>query len=657
MDLGANGTTLVRFGMLKVECYNCHRRGHFIRECRSPKDTRRNVPVETQRRNVPVETSTSNCDGVGSYDWSFQAEKEPTNYALMAFTSLSSFSSDNEVASCSKACTKAYATLQSHYDKLTNDLRKSQFDVLSYKTGLESVEARLLVYQQNETIFEEDIKLLKLDVELRDNALVALGKKFKTAKQERGELKHKLEKFQTSLKNLSQLLANQTNDKTRLGYDNPVFTRSMFDCDEMFSSESDVRTFMPYKPDLVFHDAPTVNEIVHTTFNVELSHTKPDNDLSQSNRPSGPLIEDWGNDSEDDSEADNFRKDIPKSKSHSNSRNKKACFVCKSLTCLIKDCDYYEKKIVQKPAKNHAQRGNHQHYEKMTHPNPQRHVIPTTVLTRSKLVPLTIARPVTNVVPHNNVTRPRPTKTVVTKPHSPQRRNFNRIPSPKPSNFPQKVTTVQAHKVNAVKGVQGDWNRVLMTKPDNKTPYEILLGRIPSIHFMRPFGCLVTSLNTLDPLGKFDGKADEVFLVGYSVSRSGPTWLFDIDTLIKSMNYQPVIAGNQPNPSADPQNTDDVTFEVKEPEFKVEKPESEVHVSPSSSAKTKKHDDKTTKEAKGKSHVELSIGFRNLSEEFEDFFDNKINEVNAASTLVPNVGQISTNSTNTFSAAGPFNTV
>nr|GEX16564.1 hypothetical protein [Tanacetum cinerariifolium] len=186
--------------------------------------------------------------------------------------------------------------------------------------------------------------------------------------------------------------------------------------------------------------------------------------------------------------------------------------------------------------------------------------------------------------------------------------------------------------------------------------------------------------------GKFDGKADEGFLVGYSenqpnVAGSGPTWLFDIDTLTKTMNYQPVTAGNQPNFSAgiqehfdadkerdgnvqqyvlfppwssgskDPQNTyDDTTFEVKEPESKV-------HVSPSSSVKTKKHDDKTKREAKGKSLVELSTRIRNLSEEFEDFSDNSINEVNAASTPVPAVRQISTNSTNTFSAAGPSNTV
>ncbi|GKB76887.1 putative ribonuclease H-like domain-containing protein [Tanacetum coccineum] len=71
-------------------------------------------------------------------------------------------------------------------------------------------------------------------------------------------------------------------------------------------------------------------------------------------------------------------------------------------------------------------------------------------------------------------------------------------------------TTFWAEAVNTACYVQ---NRVLVTKPHNKTPYELLLGRPPSISFMRPFGCPVTILNTLDPLGKFDGKADEGFLV------------------------------------------------------------------------------------------------------------------------------------------------
>nr|GEX86724.1 hypothetical protein [Tanacetum cinerariifolium] len=227
----------------------------------------------------------------------------------MAFTSSSSSSYENEVALCTKACSKAYATLQSHYDKLTIDFKKSQFDVLSYKSGLESVEARLVVYQQNENVFEEDIKLLKLDVMLSENALAELRKKFKKDEQEIDELKHTLEKFQTSSKNLSKLLESQITDKTSLGYDNQMFTSTVFDCDELNSSESDVSvptslvhdrykliegyhtvpplytgTFMPLKPDLVFHDAPTASETILNIFNIKPSTTKPNKEMSQSNR-------------------------------------------------------------------------------------------------------------------------------------------------------------------------------------------------------------------------------------------------------------------------------------------------------------------------------------------------------------------------------------
>ncbi|GJQ95401.1 putative ribonuclease H-like domain-containing protein [Tanacetum coccineum] len=126
-------------------------------------------------------------------------------------------------------------------------------------------------------------------------------------------------------------------------------------------------------------------------------------------------------------------------------------------------------------------------------------------------------------------------------------------------------------------------NRVLVTKPHNKTPYELVTGKIPIISYIRPFGCHVTILNTIDHLGKFDGKSDEGFLVGYSlqskafrvynletkrveenlhitflenkpnIAGKGPTWLFDLDYLTDSMNYQPVRSENQANKHAGPQ--------------------------------------------------------------------------------------------------------
>ncbi|GJR41397.1 putative ribonuclease H-like domain-containing protein [Tanacetum coccineum] len=105
-------------------------------------------------------------------------------------------------------------------------------------------------------------------------------------------------------------------------------------------------------------------------------------------------------------------------------------------------------------------------------------------------------------------------------------------------------TTFWAEAVNTACYVQ---NRVLVVKPHNKTPYELFHGRTPTLSFMRPFGCPVTILNTIDHLGKFDGKADEGFFVGYSLNSNEPDWLFDIDALTRTMNYEPIVAGTQSN--------------------------------------------------------------------------------------------------------------
>ncbi|GJS72044.1 hypothetical protein Tco_0704885 [Tanacetum coccineum] len=131
------------------------------------------------------------------HKWSkscYQAEEEqPTNHELMAFTSSgSSSSSAFEVDSCSKTCVKAYATLKEQYDNLSSDYKKSQFNLVSYKASLESVEVRLAHYKKNEIVFEESINVLKLEVRLRDNALNEYKMNLEKAKKERDQLKQTL---------------------------------------------------------------------------------------------------------------------------------------------------------------------------------------------------------------------------------------------------------------------------------------------------------------------------------------------------------------------------------------------------------------------------------------------------------------------------------
>ncbi|GJW60038.1 ribonuclease H-like domain-containing protein [Tanacetum coccineum] len=140
----------IRVDKSKVECFNGHKRGHFVRECRAPRnqDTRNKEPT---RRTVPVEETTSNAlvsqyDGFG-YIWSDQAEEGLTNFALIAYSLTSLTSSTNSKVSndlnCYSSCLTCVKDLKEQNEQLVKDLRTARISVVSYKSSLESVEARL----------------------------------------------------------------------------------------------------------------------------------------------------------------------------------------------------------------------------------------------------------------------------------------------------------------------------------------------------------------------------------------------------------------------------------------------------------------------------------------------------------------------------------
>ncbi|GKC42174.1 hypothetical protein Tco_1059896, partial [Tanacetum coccineum] len=355
-----------------------------------------------------------------------QAEEDPTSFALMAYSSTSSSSSTNSEVSndsnCCSSCLECVKDLKEQNEQLVKDLRTARISVVSYKTSLESVEARLLVFKKNELVYEKDIKLLKHEIYLRYLDITELKRKLELAIKEKDEIMDKC--------------------KTRLGYNvvPPPYTSN----------------FMPPKPNLVY---PSLDDFVDV--NESVSESIGEKPIVETNEPKTPrkengtpIVEDWVSESEEEDEPmfqtvksnftkiefvkfktdrkpiDQIRQDTysPSRSPRGNKRNwnqqmsqklgsdfemfSKACHVCGSFDHLKNDCNnWYNNGRFAKPVWTNVQRVNKQNFSKLTHPSPKRNMVPRTVLTRP----------------------------------------FNKIIAANNSNFTKKVNTVKGTRVNTAR--------------------------------------------------------------------------------------------------------------------------------------------------------------------------------------------------------------
>ncbi|GKC41968.1 retrovirus-related pol polyprotein from transposon TNT 1-94 [Tanacetum coccineum] len=187
-----NGNETIGFDKSKVECYNCHKRGHFTRECRVPRN-QDNRNRESSRRSVPVETTTSNalisCDGLGVLILRFE---------------------------------------------------KFELMLVAYKTSLQSVEERLKFYKKNKSVYVEKINGLKWDIQVGEITIGELRKKLEIVQMEKDGIQFNVDKFENASKSLNKIIESQIIDNCKkvLGYNavpSPL-----------------TRNFMPPKPDLSF---------------------------------------------------------------------------------------------------------------------------------------------------------------------------------------------------------------------------------------------------------------------------------------------------------------------------------------------------------------------------------------------------------------------
>ncbi|GKC71932.1 putative ribonuclease H-like domain-containing protein, partial [Tanacetum coccineum] len=454
MDLKCD---IAGYDKTKVECFNCHKMGHSARECRNPRSQEnRSINQDSSMRTVNVEESSSKAmlaiDGVG-FDWSFMTkEKIPTNFALMAF-------SDSEVhnyKTCSKTCLKSFKDLKSQYDNLRIELNKSKFDLANYKRGLASVEEQLVFYKKNEGVLCDQIVILKRDAsfnELKINALkiqierpkglcpngipCCCEKLLRTyeiierLKKEKESNQIKIDNFENASKSLDKLIGCQIFDNNRkgMGY-NAV-------------APPPTGLFAPPTIDLSNSGLEEFKQPEFEGYGVKVNKSVSENSSNEIKKTSGaPIIEDWVSDCDED---ETLEKLTPK-----------ACFVCGSFNHLIKDYNFHDKKMVQKPVLNNVKKGtgqrevrpvwnnamrtNHQNFF-----NSRRNFAPTAVLTKSGLVPISTARQ-NSLRATTSVNIVKPIKTVTPK-------SFVNVAKDRPNV--NSVNTAKGKRVKSAVGEQG----------------------------------------------------------------------------------------------------------------------------------------------------------------------------------------------------------
>ncbi|GJY89252.1 putative ribonuclease H-like domain-containing protein [Tanacetum coccineum] len=483
--LTVNGNETISFDKSKVECYNCHKRGHFARECRAP----RNQDTQSRKAQDGVclwghitSTNMLSCDGLGGYDWSDQAEEGP-NYALMAY---SSSSSDSEIG----------------------------------------------------------------EITIRE-----LRKKLEKIQKEKDSIQFNVDKFENASKSLNKLIECQIVDNCRkgLGYEKynavpPPYRGN----------------FMPPTPDLSFTG---LDEFVNKPV---VENRKSDEEVSKVVRKLTPVLK-------------RTRAVLIKSGLVSiNTARQVNAAHSKTTMNAARPMAYLSKK-----ANSTVERPIH---KKTTFKNNNINQMVNTI--RGNNFNTARLKAVVNAVKGNNFNVVKASACWVWKPKhkvldhvskhnsaSITLKKFDYIDAQGRSKyFEDKFSIARTPSTNGV------------VERRYRTTNLRLLGLLADSK------CLVAILNTIDHLGKFDRKADKGFFIRYSLNSkafrvfnnrtrivkenlhirfsdstpnvvgSGPDWLFDIDALTRTMNYEPVVAGTQSNDFAGTKSSDNAGKARKETE-------------------------------------------------------------------------------------------
>ncbi|GJW57624.1 ribonuclease H-like domain-containing protein [Tanacetum coccineum] len=358
-----DGNKPVGFDKKKLECFKCHNTGHFARECPS-KGTNDGKKRDSfyQDQGAGKKEQNQNClltmdDGVVNWG-EHTVEEEETNHALMAI------SSNTEVSLCSKTCIDSYNKLKTLCDEQMNQLGEQEAKILAYTLAVKKLEAQIVTFQKQQLSLNEQLTFQANEIYAKDEKLKRYRIIGMKVVKEKEQLQETVDSWKNSSKNLWKLVDSgmTSNSKVGLGYE-------IQSNKEVLSYEEEMNRTVFQCTEKDFLNKPLYSRFSKTE-NFKGVHQKPkisdsdDNSTKHSTCQSNDSEGSFGNPSKHSSESESESISVPNEMSASN------------LSHLIKDCDYYEKKMareaelkkqrvfntgngVAKPVWNNAHRVNH----------------------------------------------------------------------------------------------------------------------------------------------------------------------------------------------------------------------------------------------------------------------------------------------------------
>ncbi|GJR08716.1 putative ribonuclease H-like domain-containing protein [Tanacetum coccineum] len=382
-----NANDTAGYDKSKVECFNCHKMGHFARECRASRNKEGQFRYQDNTRKHGSNEDTSlkamlAIDYVG-FEWSDMAEEQvQTNMALMTFL-------DSEVyndKTCSKTCLKNYETLKKQCDDLIVKLNQTEFTAATYKRGLATVEEQLITYRKNEVLFSEEVAVLKREVACKDYEINVLKSEFEKVKQEKEGIEFKIENFDKASKDLGSQITDKS--KKGLGYN-------------VVPPPHPLIYNRPKKLDLSYSGLDEFKDPEFKSYGSEESK-------QESNIVSDKKSDASKENSDDSLVKEQVSEDTSSFVESPLNVDKETVFLADKKKEFVKPKNH--EKLVKKSVRyaemyrSQSPRGNQRNWNgQKTHPNAQRNMVPTTVLMKTGLKPFNTARTVNAAHPKSIV--------------------------------------------------------------------------------------------------------------------------------------------------------------------------------------------------------------------------------------------------------------